>query len=94
MSDAPMKPSDMIAAVRLFAARARFEDLRGEALMAKATVAGERDDLPTMNALHDQAVTAWSEMERILNVLIPLLVSLDMDQILARLQAAFDADGQ
>lgn len=96
MDDAPQKPSEMIAAVRSHAAHARYEDLRGSELMALASDVQARPgpDTKLMDELWDRADAAWGVMDQNLNVLIPLLVSPEFDMILARLQAAFEAEGQ
>lgn len=91
----------MIAAVRNHAAQARFEDLRGSELMAAAAELQAQEGLVDearrfrrLNEIWDRADAAWGVMEQNLNVLIPLLVSPEFDTILARLQAAFEAEGQ
>jgi hypothetical protein len=96
MDIAQMKPSEMIADARMHAALARDADARGATLMAEANElqlrgAGKAERL---NDLWDQADAAWGAMEDALNILVPLMVSPELDQILARLQAAFEAEGQ
>lgn len=101
MDDAPLRPSEMIAAVRSHAAHARFEDLRGSQIMEAAATLQDQNGLvdeerrsKRLVQMWDRADAAWGVMEQNLNVLIPLLVSPEFDMILARLQAAFEAEGQ
>lgn len=89
-----IQPSAMLETVRTLARQVRFADMQGSLLMYKSQEAGQRDDFASMNAFADQADVSWTAMERDLNVLIPLLVSPEVDQILDRLQAAFEAEGQ
>lgn len=75
-----IQPSAMLETVRTLARQVQFADMQGSLLTSKSQEAGQRDDFASMNAFADQADVSWTAMERDLNVLIPLLVSPEMDQ--------------